>query len=368
MVDITVNMSTTHDGEQREALSSPLPFKKPTAKSLCENIFWTAYKFVFKASILNMIVARVTAAAAHTQSEAVSWVSLILSCFPLVAIVSIVCVQAEFTTREWVYYRMLEHHVIIDFPVRNSYSSLLNSAAALWIVGGTLLLAALMAYNASSGGISWRGWPYSEMSNVAMQAYLMISAVHEMRQTTKRLPNINTLILAPGNRDTTLAWIRQLEVMEEAKVQLHFLHVSEAAKAAASNRGSTSDVPQTSISECIDFAKVGKVGYTAESVDQLRSSGSAKGHDCVTALLMKMIVGSQWARLVPSNLYAVKADVQLVQQVRKYTICCTIASVLVMALGVASAGELGQKLMALLVGNDDEKVPPSAPPSALSVA
>lgn len=361
MVDITVNMntltSTTHDGEQHEAISSPLPFKKPTAVTLGGKIISTAYNFVFKASILNMIAARAIAAAAQTESDAVSWVSIILNFFPLVAVASIICVQAEFTTREWVYYRMLEHQVIIDFPVRGSYSSLLNSAAALWIVGGTLLLVALMVYNARSSGIGWLGLPFSEMSNVAMQAYLMISAVHEMRQIAKRLPNINTLILAPGNRENTLAWIRQLEVVEEDKVQLHFLHISEAAKAAASNRGSTSDVPQTGVSECIDFAKVGKAGYTAETVDQLRSSGSAKGGGCLTNL----IAGSQWARMVPSNLYTVKADVQFVKNVQTTTQWCLVVSILVMALGVTSAGELGQVLMAMAKGNDDGNEPPSAP-------
>ena len=60
------------------------------------------------------------------------------------------------------YYRMLEHNVIINFPPqRSSYFSLL-SAAALWILGGALLMVVLMAYNASSGGIRWPipGWPY----------------------------------------------------------------------------------------------------------------------------------------------------------------------------------------------------------------
>ena len=72
-----------------------------------------------------------------------------------------------------------------------------------------------------------------------------------------------------------------------------------------------------------------------------------------------MIAGSQWARLVPSNLFAVKADVQLVQKVRQITNCCILGSMFIMALGVASAGELGQMLMAEYRGNNDASVPPS---------
>ena len=338
MVDISV-VSVTN-GEQREKL----PFKKPTACSLCKKIINTTKTFVFMASVLNMTAARVIA---QTPTDSFSF---FLTFFPLVSIGSIICVQTEFTMREWVYYRMLEHNVIINFPPqRSSYFSLLHSAAALWILGGALLMVVLMAYNASSGGIRWPipGWPYSEMLQVGFTAYLMIDGVHTLRQITKRFPNINTLI--EGNREDALAWIRQLEVMPEDAVQYHFLHVTEAARAASSNRGSTSDVPQNGVSEGIDFAKVGKEGYTKESFDQLRRSG--RGKDSVLGCVGEVIAGSQWARLAKPNLYVVKADAQLVKQVNSWMLICLVASVFILFFNITTSGDLGDKIWAYFMGN-----------------
>ena len=341
MVDISV---VSVNGEQRENPQSPLPFKKPDVCSLRWRIINTTKTFVFKASVLNMTALRVIA-----ETPTNIW-TFVLSFFPAVAIVSIICVQTEFTIREWVYYRMLEHNVIIDFPAeRNSCFSLLQSAAAMWTLAGTLLLCSLMIYDKSSSGIGMQGWPYTEMLNVATMAYLMIDAVHAMRQITKRFPNVNTLILGSkaGDREDTLAWIRQLEVMREDAVQFHFLHVKEADQAASSNRGSTSDVPQNGVSEGIDFAKVGKAGYTAESVKQLRS-GSLKPQDCLTAF-KQFIAGSQWARLAPSNLYVVKADVEFNEQMDCTMRYCIAASLGIMVLGIGSEnalGKLGQDIWA----------------------
>ena len=153
--EISVAREEVGGGGESEA--SPLPFKKPPEWTFAYKIFDTAKGFCFRASILNMIAVRAIAAAenAAPQSDAVSWASMILSFFPIISIVSIIIAQAEFTTREWIYYRMLEHNVIINFPPqRSSYFSLLHSAAALWILGGALLMAGLMAYNSSSNG-SW---------------------------------------------------------------------------------------------------------------------------------------------------------------------------------------------------------------------
>ena len=374
-------MAREEVGGGGESEASPLPFKKPPDWTFAYKIFDTAKGFCFRASILNMIAVRAIAAAenAAPQSDAVSWASMILSFFPIISIVSIIIAQAEFTTREWIYYRMLEHNVIIDFPSRNehSYLSLSNSAATLWILGGTVLLIALMGYNADSAGLALSQWPFTEMVNVAMQAYLMITAVHEIRQMTKRLPDINTLLLPDDNREKTLAWIAQLEVMREDAVQFHFLCVSEAADAAriaavtaASGRASISDVPNgagASLSNSIDFSKVGKEGLTEGKLNELRRASRNQlrrasrnrensrsemnnaeneyvhGHLSITV----MITGFRWASAAQPTFFEAKTDAQVVQTIKAWTNMCIVASIIVLFFGVTTAGELGQELMKL---------------------
>ena len=375
--EISVAREEVGGGGESEA--SPLPFKKPPEWTFAYKIFDTAKGFCFRASILNMIAVRAIAAAenAAPQSDAVSWASMILSFFPIISIVSIIIAQAEFTTREWIYYRMLEHNVIIDFPSRNehSYLSLSNSAGTLWIVGGTVLLIALMGYNADSAGLALSQWPFTEIMNVAMQAYLMITAVHEIRQMTKRLPDINTLLLPDDNREKTLAWLAQLEVMREDAVQFHFLCVSEAADAAmfaaltaASGRASISDVPNgagAGLSNSIDFSKVGKEGLTEEKLNEIRrasrnransrSGDSAENRYVHGPLSMHniytVITGFRWASAVRSNCFEAKADAQVFQTIKKTEILCILVSLFVLVLGVTSAGELGQELSKLIQGN-----------------
>jgi len=351
-------------GGSGESEASQLPFKKPPAQAFAYKIFDTAKDFCFRASILNMIAVRAIAAAENVspQSDAVSaWASMILPFFPIISIVSIIIAQAEFTTREWIYYRMLEHNVIIDFPSRNehSYLSLWNSAATLWILGGTVLLIALMGYNADSAGLALSQWPFTEIMNVAMQAYLMITAVHEIRQMTKRLPDINTLLLPDDEREKTLAWIAQLEVMREDAVQFHFMCVSEAANAArfaaASGRTSISDVPNGA-GAGLDFSKVGKEGLTERKLNELRGAsrnrktrrsensaenGYVHGHLSITV----MITGFRWASAAQPTFFEAKADMQVVQTIKKWTTYCIAVSISLLILGVTSVGELGQELM-----------------------
>ena len=335
---VSVSVAGGAEGGRGESLAYLLPFKKPSAVELAWKIFRTAYTFCFKASILNMIAARAIAAAqaAAPQSDEVSWTCTILAIFPAISIVSIIFAQAEFTTREWIYYRMLEHNVIIDFPSRNEHwlCSLWNSAAALWILGGTVLLLVVMGYNACRTGFAF---PWTGMLNVATQAYLMISAVHEIRQMSKRLPNINTLIQT-NNRENTLAWIAQLEVMLENTVQFHFLCVSEAANAAASGRGSISDVPNgASLSNSIDFSKVGKEGFTAETWKLRRAN---RGGRDLCSRACTFFTGSQWACRALPTFYLAKADFQVVKNIQYTTRLCCSVSFFVLAMGVTSVGEL----------------------------
>ena len=369
---VSVSVARGGEGGHGESLASLLPFKTPTAAHLASKVFWTAISFCFKASILNMIAVRAIAAAqaAAPQSDevssvqaAASWACLFLTFFPAISIVSIICAQAEFTTREWIYYRMLEHNVIIDFPSRNehSYLSLWNSAAAWWILVGTLLLIPLIGYNAYSAGSAFPRTA-TVVSNVAMQAFLMVSAVHQIRQMTKRLPDMNTLLLT-NNREKTMAWIAQLEVMSEDTVQFHFLCVSEAAKAAASDRGSISDVPNgagAGLSNSIDFSKVGKEGFTEEKWNELRrasrnlrrtSFAGTAANARSSAGIMGILTESQWARLAQPTFYVAKADAQVVQRIRRRTTQCLVGSIIGLALGVTSAGELGQKLWEFTQGN-----------------
>lgn len=342
---VSVSVAGGVEGGRGESLPYLLPFKKPSAGDLRLKIYRTACTFCFKASILNMIAARAIAAAqaAAPQSDEVSWACTILTTFPAISIVSIIFAQAEFTTREWIYYRMLEHNVIIDFPSRNEHwlCSLWNSAAALWILGGTLLLIALMAYNACIAGFAW---PLPGMFNVATQAGLMISAVHEIRQMLKRLPNINTLIQT-NDRENTLAWIAQLEVMSEDTVQFHFLCVSQAAKAAASGRGSISDVPNgPGLFNSIDFSKVGKEGFTAETWKLRR--GNRGGRDlCSRArtFFINKITGSQWACRALPTFYVAKADCQVVKHIQDATRLSCWVSLAMLVIGVTSAEELWRR-------------------------
>ena len=362
---VSVSLARGVEGGHEESLASLLPFKTPTAAHLASKVCWTTWTFGFKASILNMIAARAIAAAeaAAPQSDevssaeaAASWACLFLTYFPVISIASIIFAQAEFTTREWIYYRMLEHNVIIDFPSRNehSYLSLWDSAAALWILVGTLLLIALIAYNAYSAGSAF---PHTVVSNLAMQAYLMVSAVHQIRQMKKRLPDMNTLLLT-NNREKTVAWIAQLEVMSEDTVQFHFLCVSEAAKAAASDRGSIPDVPigaGAGLSNSIDFSKVGKEGFTEEKLNELRrASEQAATSGAVAALAswaMSRVTGSQWARLAKPTFYEAKEDREVVERIGGRTTCCLLVSIFGLALGVTSAGEVGQMLWEFAQGN-----------------
>ena len=342
---VSVSVAGGAEGGRGESLAYLLPFKKPSAVELAWKIFRTAYTFCFKASILNMIAARAIAAAqaAAPQSDEVSWTCTILAIFPAISIVSIIFAQAEFTTREWIYYRMLEHNVIIDFPSRNEHwlCSLWNSAAALWIVVGTLLLIVVMGYNACRTGFAFTNIPWTGMLNVATQAYLMISAVHEIRQMSKRLPNINTLIQT-NNRENTLAWIAQLEVMLENTVQFHFMCVSEAANAAASGRGSISeDLNGAGLFNRIDFSKVGKEGFTAETW-KLRQANRG-GRDLCSRACTSFFTGSQWAcHALDPKLYVATADIQVVKCIRYTTNLCWVVSLFVLAVGVTSVGELWQ--------------------------
>jgi len=67
--------------------------------------------------------------------------------------------------------------------------------------------------------------------------------------------------------------------VDSSDVQFHFLCVSEAANAAAFDRGSISDVPNgpaAGLSNSIDFSKVGKEGFTEEKWNELKKASRSR--------------------------------------------------------------------------------------------
>ena len=177
-------------------MASPLPFEKPKSIGCCPAVavpfLKSSFKFWLKASTLNFIVTRYTALAPELGFWSSSLVYL-----PVFAFVRVSVVSAEFAVREWIYYRMLEHDVLIQFEPRDDISSLMSSEGALYVMGSAVFVLGLMLYVSISGlHISAQlddyedQMPWSAMFNVLTQAVLMVIELHSIRKINVRCSSI----------------------------------------------------------------------------------------------------------------------------------------------------------------------------------
>lgn len=372
-------------------LSSVLPFKKPGNFSCIPAnavpVVVHSWKFFFKAITLNFIVTRYINLAPELSQAA------LLVYFPVISYASVVAVSAEFAAREWVYYRLLEHGVLVQFEPRDSVSALLKSTGALWTIGGTVFVLVLMIY-VSRAGLHLSAdlddyedeLPWSAMFNVLTQAALMIFELHSIRQIASRLVTINTLLHAT-DKARALEWLGSLELMDEATVQLHFLYIAEAARQTGlrrtRNRASRflgGESPETAPDEtapetapddatsagdargsgelllpALDFAKVGRAGYTPHALEQLRGRGSCYSGalgGCGRGWLRRLLGGSSWALAVASSTYTTRADQQSMSRYRCIHVVCTLVGQSLMAAGVSSTADIFNLLFHGRIGGD----------------
>jgi hypothetical protein len=314
-------------------IQPPLPFKPPAA-------FWgipansapvviTSWKFLAKMVTLNTIVARYIGMASD-----VTWAKW-LYFFPVVSLIVVINVTAEFAAREWVYYRLLEHGVLLQFEPQESIASLLRSTGTLWMLTGTVLLTGIMVYvnhsqlSDSSPLEVYHQLPVSEIISVLVQASLVIHELYSTRQITKRLVTINTLVNA-ADKDGAIEWLRGLEAMDEKAVQFHFLHISMLAQNSAQGRASSTG--DDALLSSLDFARVGRQGYNEETVRQLRKNKSN-----VSEKLWLAVGGSSWALAVPYSVYAVLADQKSMRTYRNIYITCGGAATFLLSAGVYTA-------------------------------
>eukprot|EP00966_Prymnesium_polylepis_P315615 7292704-Prymnesium_polylepis.1 len=276
--------------------------------------------------------------------------------------------NAEYAAREWVYYRMLEVGVLVNFEPRDSWMDLVWSAASVWILSGTTALFGL-AIDLYHDRLD--EFPIGALSNVGMTAILMVVEVHRTRQLPSRLTSINTLVNTV-DKQSAIGWLSELEVMEESTVQYHFLHISEHYKnkairkqqmghqgiadsifarglpsatstlptpGASSPDGSADGVPMgmavpgsessqdgsQSVDPLLDFSKVGREGFTKEAFEQLPQRKLCPN-------LFMALGGSSWASSIPARSFLAQGDRKFMHWLNMMGLACFIIS-LVFVLG-----------------------------------
>jgi hypothetical protein len=104
-------------------------------------------------------------------------------CFPLVAMVLIVGMAREYVMREWFYYRLLGHRLIVDFENRELLSNFVYTSSVAWYVCvSTLLLFAVI-----------RLQPAPLLAAAALSGKLL-SQIYSLRQLEVRLVSLNKVL------------------------------------------------------------------------------------------------------------------------------------------------------------------------------
>jgi len=294
--------------------STPLPFKKPSGylDQLFLSVILDTSKFFAKAATLNLIVTRYLARAPDDVGPLIFTIY-----FPALTFLCVVAMAGEYAAREWVYYRMLEHGVLVQFEPRDELWSLRYSASVLCTLLGTVSLLLLIMVVKTKGvhvevahvEAVASHVPWSEVFNVIMQAGLMMNQLYTTRQITSRLVTINKL-LQGTNKAQAIEWLDGLEIMDEATVQYHFLHITESiqqrqASLAASDASST----QGGTELVLDFAKVGRLGHSEATLKQLRAQ--RRNRHVVHQALSDIAVHSLWA--LSCNKYTTREDQRTMQ-------------------------------------------------------
>lgn len=344
--------------------STPLPFSKPTTPHY-RSFFGEKAKFAtFSCGSLTVIASQALVAAnldtppelAKDRGDVAELARLLILLLPVVSLNLILSLLHEYAIREWVYYRLLEHGVLLKFPSRRYSSSWVIKF--IWV--GAALTAGALLYGLLSGQNTSQTVQLelvTATANVCVQAYMLAGCADKIRQLRSRTTSITELVGATDH-EAAMTWLNELTIMEEVVAKYHFLHsaalctpskeaihqrsLSQSRLQRLLRRDPLGDTIPVNPAHRINFATVGTLGYSEQSLSELLK-GPHK--PAFTIACSK----SNWAS--GASHFALPTDQQFCDQVKKWRKWATICATLCALAGISTSGQMWNKLSKIITAS-----------------